>query len=282
MDNSEMLYEISLKYNTLKMYENTLEQMIKNGVSSDESIARIEQEKQAVESELIELLNPKTEVVESGKKSPSIGDSNKFIQAQKKAAEYKKLYSAKNGSFFDSITKNADDSNKTHNLIEEKKPTFADIQDKISNSKWISCSNFIVRFPKNLIDIDEWRISGVDYEIFRPETDESRVSGRINIFVNDFADKNGEYNYNILMKSIIRIYKTHSFNGNDNIKVDVIDNGGEELYSILFKDCEFSNAYIPEFSYDKTDLRKICLEFFFNDIIVLAPNEKYRLNETAN
>ena len=28
-----MLYEISLKYNTLKMYENTLEQMRKNGVN---------------------------------------------------------------------------------------------------------------------------------------------------------------------------------------------------------------------------------------------------------
>ena len=92
MDNKEMLYELSLKYNTLKMYENTLDQMKKNGVSSDESIARIEQEKQAVESELIELLNPKTEVVESGKKSPSICDGNEFIKAQKKKAEYKRLY----------------------------------------------------------------------------------------------------------------------------------------------------------------------------------------------
>ena len=41
MDNKEMLYELSLKYNTLKMYENTLDQMRKNGVSSEESIARI-------------------------------------------------------------------------------------------------------------------------------------------------------------------------------------------------------------------------------------------------
>ena len=86
-----MLYELSLKYNTLKMYENTLEQMRKNGVSSEESIERIEREKQIVEDELIELLSPKTEVVESGKKSPSIGEGNKFIQAQKKQVSYVKL-----------------------------------------------------------------------------------------------------------------------------------------------------------------------------------------------
>ncbi len=36
MENNEMLYEISLKYNTLKMYENTLNEMKKNGVASEE------------------------------------------------------------------------------------------------------------------------------------------------------------------------------------------------------------------------------------------------------
>ena len=53
MDSKEMLYEISLKYNTLKMYENTIEQMKKNG-NNGYSINKIELEKKAVENELAE------------------------------------------------------------------------------------------------------------------------------------------------------------------------------------------------------------------------------------
>ena len=50
-----MLYEISLKYNTLKMYENTLNEMKKNGVASEEAIKKIEAEKNNTESELKDL-----------------------------------------------------------------------------------------------------------------------------------------------------------------------------------------------------------------------------------
>lgn len=282
MDNKEMLYELSLKYNTLKMYENTLDQMRKNGVSSEESIARIEQEKQAVESELIELLNPKTEVVESGKKSPSIGEGNKFIQAQKKKAEYKRLYDIRK-NFFADIKPLGDNKDQVvyrkAEIPEDKKPTFADVQDKISNSQWISHSNFIFEFPKNEINIDSWRVSGFfyrkkEYGHVCSSQKCTGTSGELFVSVNDFADKNEDGTYNILAQTVLNLEKAGKAHVVGNLYAKIISNDGEELYTFCFENCRFICSDSDGFSYETTGLRRVNLNFEYDELHVLAPNEK--------
>ena len=271
MGSKEMLYELSLKFNTLKMYENTLEQMKKNGVSSDDSIKKIEDEKNIVEKELFELLNPKTEGKASGIKDPSLNE-NEFIKTQKNKCEYKSIYSGSN-SFFDEISKK-------EAIKPLNKPTYAEIQDKISNSQWISKSNFIVEFPKNEVNIDEWRVSGFYYQTKQTISCSHRkcsvCSGELFISVNDFADKNDDGTYNILAKIIVDLdnkSKTHVIG---DICVKIISNGGEELYEMCFLNCRYINSYSDGFTYEATGLRKVNLHFEYDELCILAPNEDLR------
>jgi hypothetical protein len=292
MDNNEMLYELSLMYNTLKMYENTLDQMRKNGVSSEESIKRIENEKQSVEAEFIELLNPSTKINETGRKSPKIDEKvlseNEFIKAQKTKAKYKKLYD-NDKNFFDSITKENELPNKvldagndfykyTFDNPNTQKPTFAEIQDNISNSQWISCSNFIVEFPKNEIDIDEWRVSSLYY---RPKQNVSCrsqrcsfSSGELFISVNDFSDKKEDGTYKILAKIINKLSKQSNAHVVGDIHVRVISNDGDLLYTMCFENCRFITSDSDGFSYETTGLRKVNLTFEYDELHVLSPDEK--------
>ena len=282
MDNKEMLYEISLKYNTLKMYENTIDQMKKNG-NTGETLTNIIAEKNNVEKELVELLNPKlpeSNTINNCAKDPSICEKklngNKFIQAQKKKAEYKRLYDIRN-SFYDNITpKNMsfdviptkeETIVKREKEMESKKPKYSDIQEKISNSQWISCSNFIVRFDKNKVNIDEWRVSSFYY----------RCDNILSVTVNDFSEKNEDGSYNILMQIVSNLINNR-YAGN--ICADVIDNSGELLYKMVFEDCDFTYADSDGFTYESTELRKVILNFHYKILHVLSPNEK--LNETAN
>jgi len=290
-----MLYEISLKYNTLKMYENTLEQMRKNGVAKEESILKIENERNEVEKELVELLNPlcKTINLNGYRNDPKIDVENKFIKEANKRGEHKKMYDIRN-DFFENITKPSendspikyrDESKDELKKAEYKKPTFADVQEKISNSQWISCSNFIVRFPKDEIDIDSWRVSGFYYKLKQNSKCLSNRSGcergEISVIVNDFAEKREDGTYNILSKIIEKLYKYKIIVLGD-IFVDVINNSGELLYTLCFTKCIFNGANPDAFSYESTDLRKFYLDFTYDNVHVLAPDEELKKDETTD
>ena len=288
MDNKEMLYEISLKYNTLKMYENTLEQMKENGVGNEESFSKIRKEKDTVEKELAELLDPKLATLFSNpKKDPSL-DENKFIQEVKKRGEYKELYDIRK-DFFDDVTKPTEYVDESKNEIKEaeyKKPTFAGIQEKISNSQWISRSNFIVKFPKDKVDIDEWRVSGFHYTLTKKSACgaycSSNYRGDIYVTVNDFSDKKEDGTYNILSKTIDKLY-AYKVNVIGSIYVDVINNNGDILYTLRFTNCVFNDAEPDSFTYDSTDLRRIGLHFTYDNIEVASPDEKFSIDdETTN
>lgn len=281
MDSKEMLYEISLKYNTLKMYENTLDQMKKNGLSGEESIKRIEQEKQTVEDELTKLLNPNTEVIESGKNDPSL-EGNKFLNEFNKKAKCVSMYRTP-ASFFDEITKNElgwktiDDTK--NEKVTEMKPTFADIQDKIGNSQWISHSNFIFEFPKNEINIDSWRVSGFfyrkkDYNHLCSSQKCTGTSGELFVSVNDFADKNEDGTYNILAQTVLNLEKAGKAHVVGNLYAKIISNDGEELYTFCFENCRFICSDSDGFNYETTGLRRVNLTFEYDELHVLAPNEK--------
>ena len=79
MDKKEILYELSLKYNTLKMYDNTIEQMRKNNCS-DDAINVIIGERDSVEAEVSDLLSY-NDLDKPGhpEKSPHVGSDNKFL-----------------------------------------------------------------------------------------------------------------------------------------------------------------------------------------------------------
>jgi len=263
MDNKEILYEISLKYNTLKMYESTIEEMKKNNISG-KSLDAVIFEKNVVEKELIDLLNPNTPTPEHGwLKNPSISNGNKFIEKMQKKAEYNSLYDIKK-NFFDDIVKESDNSiaNDFSNEINFKKPTYAEIQEKISDSQWISMSNFIVNFPKNKVNIDEWRVSSFYY-----------TSGDIYVIVNDFAEKKDDGKYVILSQIIEDLY-VNSEDVIGNIILDVVNNNGDTLYSINFSNCKFSDASPDSFTYESTELRKINLHFTYDNFKIIPPTEK--------
>ena len=280
MDNKEMLYEISLKYNTLKMYDNTIEQMKKNNNTGD-SLNAIVKERDVIEKELVSLLDPKLATpINSCAKDPSISDEklngNKFIQATKKRCEYKKLYDIRNNFYdnislknmsFDVIPTKEEIIAKREKEMEGKKPTYADIQEKISNSQWISRSNFIVRFDNDKINIASWRVSGFYY----------RCDNNLSVTVNDFSEKNEDGSYNILMQIVSKLT---NYRCAGNICVDIIDNSGELLYKMVFEGCDFTYADNDGFTYESTDLRKVILNFHYKRLHILSPNEK--LNETAN
>jgi len=280
-----MLYEISLKYNTLKMYENTLEQMRSNGLSSKESIKKIEEEKNEVENELIKLLKPNIDDVET--KNTSIDDGNKFIHELKKKEEYKKIYDSKKNFFVDlkPLGNNTDYIvYRNAEIPENKKPIFSDIQEKISNSQWISCSNFIVRFPKDEIDIDSWRVSGFHYTLKQgccSSSIKNCGNGEINVIVNDFSEKKEDGTYNILSKIIEKLcaYKVRVLG---DIFVDVISNSGEVLYTLCFTKCIFSGVSSDGFSYESTDLRRFYINFTYDTIHVVAPDEDLKKDETTD
>ena len=300
MENKEILYEISLKYNTIKMYENTLNEMRKNGVASEEAIKKIEAEKNSAESELKELLNPKTKSVnENGyRTNPKISEDNEFLLELNKRHESRQKY-RNSKSFFDEVTEeDYEDEESTfepydtpYNHLDEvvNKPKLAEIQDKISNSKWISSSNFILRFPKDELNIDEWRVSSFFYMLNNPtykqcscnyldDEDEkpTYLGGMLHIIVNDFSEQINDDEYNILTKKIFDLYKNPYVKGN--ITAEIIDNSGNLLYTIVFMKCVFytSGGAISQFDYKNTDLNKIELAFTFKDAIVLAPNEKLK------
>ena len=253
MDSKEMLYEISLKYNTLKMYENTIEQMKKNG-NNGHSIDKIELEKKAVENELAELLNPNFD-------NEDVQPENKFLKEANKQSEYNDIYGG-DKNFFDELTKPVD------NIISyEKKPAYADVQEKISNAKWISRSNFILRFPKDKVDIEAWRVSGFYYVY---ETEVSK--GELRIIVNDFSEKKENGKYNILSRTVNNLYINKKI-PIGSVYVDVIDNNGEQLYTLQFTKCTFEDAYPDAFGYDSTSLRRFELCFKYDNIRVISPNE---------
>lgn len=246
MDNKEMLYEISLKYNTLKMYENTIEQMKKNG-NTGETLANVELEKNAIEKEFMDLLAFNID--------STVENENKFLKEINKNCKYKELYNPKR-NFYDDIKLNKFEEN-----INDKKPTYSDVQEKISNSQWISRSNFIVRFLKDYINIDEWRVSSFFYR-----EDDNILS----VTVNDFSEKNEDGTYNVLMKTVSNL-KDSPYAGD--IYIDVINNSGDLLYRMIFENCEFMYDDCDGFTYESSELRKVILNFNFKDLYILSPDE---------
>ena len=287
-----MLYEISLKYNTLKMYENTLEQMKKNGVGDEETLSKIENEKSTVEKELVELLNPNLSSEDTGIKNPSLVETkhcNAFVKAlndESKRGVYKELYDIRK-NFFDNITKSVEEDSPVRHRdaskdelkeAEYNKPTFADVQDKISNSQWISYSNFILEFPKKEIDIDEWRVSNFFYRNKQNVSCSSHkvntCGGELDISINDFAEKREDGTYNILAKTVHKLETASKAHVYGNILVNIINNGGDLLYTMVFENCRFVGSDADGFTYDSVGLRKVILKFDYDELHVLAPNEK--------
>ena len=232
MTMKEKMSEIELMINTLKMYDNTIDQMEKNGISED-SINKVREERENVALEFKAIVD---------RNAKEIKMENQFI---KKAME-----------------------KETEKKFEYERPKYADIQDKISNSKWISSSNFIFRFPKNEINIDEWRVASFSYLLSGPKSscscnpwddmneDDDKVGGSLYVQVNDFAEKVNDYQYNILSNIFLELLKNPIIVGN--ICVDVIDNGG---------------GSISMFDYGSTALNKVNFSFTFKNILFLAPNE---------
>ena len=250
MTMKEKMSEIELMINTLKMYDNTIDQMEKNGISED-SINKVREERKNVALEFKAIVDRNAKEIER---------ENQFVKkALEKEAEKK---------------------------IEYERPRYADIQDKISNSKWISSSNFIFRFPKNEINIDEWRVASFSYLLSGPKSscscntwddmneDDDKVGGNLFVQVNDFAEKVNDYQYNILSNIFLELLKNPIIVGN--ICVDVIDNDGDLLYTIVFEKCRFTGnggGSISMFDYGSTALNKVNFSFTFKNILFLAPNE---------
>lgn len=256
MTMKEKMSEIELMINTLKMYDNTIDQMEKNGISED-SINKVREERENIALEFKAIVDRNTKEAKR---------ENEFV---KKALEKEK-----------------------EKKFEYKRPKFADIQDKISNSKWISSSNFIFRFPKDEINIDEWRVASFSYLLSGPksscscnvgydEDDSDNVGGNLYVQVNDFAEVN-EYQYNILSNIYLELLKNPIIVGD--ICVDIIDNGGDLLYTIVFQKCRFvgnGGGSFSIFDYGSTALNKINFAFTFKNVEFLAPNEDLEADETT-
>lgn len=283
MDNKEMLYEISLKYNTLKMYDNTIEQMKKNG--SESSVEAIEKERDEVEKELIELLNPKNSCnAKTGIKNPSIDRDNEFL---KKVQENYEKRKEEDKYYFDEGYEDEYEIGLDEQPYEEvNKPRLSDVQEKMSNSTWINSSNFIVRFPKDEINIDEWRVASFSYSLNNPaykkcscnnyyeeEEKDDSIGGGFFVRVNDFSEKIDDANYNILSNIVLDLYRNPKID--KDIYVDIIDNTGDLLYTIVFEKCVFTgiNGGGRAFDYRHSELSSMELVFNFKNIVILAPNE---------
>ena len=260
MDNKEILYEISLKYNTLKMYENTLEQMRNNGTCGSESYNRLMEEKESVENEFNNLLQQKEnlfvkEVTEHSKNRYSLDKGQKRIKPL---------------IFFNKVPTLDEERQRINNEVKDKKPCFADVQEKISESKWITRSNFIVRFPLDTINIDEWRVA---YFLYTKNTENG---GDIHVGVNDFSEKDENGKYNILSAIIDELYANRN-KTIGSIMLDVVGNNGELLYRILFNDCYFISAEPDSFAYGENDLMRFSMHFLYNNLKLIPPT-----NEAAN
>ena len=257
MTMKEKMSEIELMINTLKMYDNTIDQMEKNGIG-EESINKVREERENVALQFKAIVD---------RNAKEIKMENQFI---KKAMEKEK-----------------------EKKFEYERPKYADIQDKISNSKWISSSNFIFRFPKDEINIDEWRVASFSYLLSGPksscscnvwdeynEDDSDNVGGNLYVQVNDFAEKVNEYQYNILSNIYLELIKNPII-VND-ICVDIIDNGGDLLYTIVFKKCRFvgnGGGSFSMFDYGSTSLNKMNFAFTFKNIEFLAPDDAFEDDE---
>ena len=265
MDNRELVSELSLKYNTLKMYENTIKEMEKRGFVGN-SLDKLKSEKEEIELDFLNLLDPR--LVDDEQQS-----ENEFIKSLHKNNLYRV-----DKDFFNDFSKSHSSEEKN---INDKKPTFGEIQDKISSSQWISHSNFIARIPKNIFDIDEWRVSHIYFEFVKPtflKNGKYPVGGTLDVFVNDFSYVKDDGSHNILLQSIINAYKLNEFEKSiGDILIDVIDNSGNELYTIKFINCKFKESYPEIFDYKSTDLRTVGLRFEYEDLDILPPND-----ETAN
>lgn len=296
MDKKEMLYEISLKYNTLKMYDNTLEQMKKNGINSKKAIEEIKRERDSIEKEFEILLDSKTEEVNKNgyRTNPKIEEENQFLKkANEELNRPKKYYYDDQDEYIpehglDEFPYDYDyDEDYSDEMDEEEnKPRLADVQDKISNSTWISSSNFIFRFPKDEINIDEWRVSSFSYCLNQPyktcscngyddddESKEIKHSGNLYVSVNDFSEKIDDYQYNILTNIVLSLFDNNVIE--KDLYADIIDNGGNVLYTLVFEKCRFvgTNGVANTFDYKNTSLSQMHLSFSFKNLIVLAPNE---------
>ncbi len=302
MNKKEMLYEISLKYNTLKMYDNTLEQMKKNGINSKKAIEEIKRERDSIEKEFEILLDSKTEDVNKNgyRTNPKIEKENEFLKkANEELNRPKKYYYDDQDEdipehgldeFPYDYDYDEDYSDEIdEELKEENKPRLADVQDKISNSTWISSSNFIFRFPKDEINIDEWRVSSFsyclnqiygkmcscdDYDDEKPK--EIKHGGNLYVSVNNFSEKINDYQYNILAKTVLSLFENNVIE--NNLCADIIDNSGNILYTIVFEKCRFvgTNGVANTFDYKNTSLSQMHLTFSFKNIVILAPNEKLK------
>lgn len=282
MDIKEKMYEISLKYNTLKMYENTIDQMVKNG-ASDKALETIKNEKESLVKEIDYLLGENNE------------KDNEFVKEATKRSKYKSLYKT-DKSFFDEVTENGVDEypideyeyeyDDTEDDDAIEKPRLADVQEKISNSKWVSRANFIFKFPKDEINIDEWRVAGFNYSLTAPQNmcscnpfddDKKNIQcgGYLQVTVNDFSEKINDYEYNILAKIILKLLAEPKIK--NNLYVDVIDNNGELLYTLVFINCRYAGNHNGYFDYKSNDLNNVILQFYFKNMIVLAPNEDLKM-----
>ena len=276
-----MLYEISLKFNTLKMYENTIEQMKANGRDNTDSFKKIVAEKEQTEKELKKLLDPnftESDNPQGYRNNPKIEKENKFLEKAKKTGEYKGLYDIRK-NFFADLKPLGDGKSqiiyRKAEVPEDKKPRLADIQEKISNYQWISSSNFIVKFPKDRVNIDEWRVSSFDYSLDKRmcRSASDCVAGELRIVVNDFSYVDENSNHVILSKIVEDMYKkTYSYILG-NISVDVVDIAGNVLHTLLFTGCKFKDVNFGVFDYSMSDLRKVLLIFTFENVKTLTPNE---------
>ena len=59
-----------------------------------------------------------------------------------------------------------------------------------------------------------------------------------------------------------------------NLYAKIISNDGEELYAFCFENCRFICSDSDGFSYETTGLRRVNLNFEYDELHVLAPNEK--------
>ena len=104
------------------------------------------------------------------------------------------------------------------------------------------------------------------------ETEFGNYENKYDKPVEVISEKNEDGTYNILSKIIEKLcaYKVRVLG---DIFVDVISNSGEVLYTLCFTKCIFSGVSSDGFSYESTDLRRFYINFTYDNVHVLAPDE---------